>query len=489
MIDDAPRYTDITSENAILSAIFNKSLEALVRTEDFGLSAKDFYYDTNQNFFYVMQSILEENPNAKIDKVSVMAKSNMMGLKSFIKQAENNSLIEVISIIPVNIESVPVLTESVKRNAVFRSVLDDIKNLSVELEDIIDDNASLEELLFLVEQKTNTLTDAIVNPNAKISLIGEGIREYIQDLVDNPKSLIGIPSGYPRYDIAIGGGFRRQSINLIGARPKVGKSFIALNVANNVSDLGVPTLYLDTELTKEHQLPRFGALNANVPISEIETGRFAKNPAYNQNMRAAMSKMEGLKLCHQYIGGWKFEQIISFIKLWINKFVGFDENGVVKDCLIVYDYLKMMRDDDLGKMQEYQRIGFQITQLQDLCVRQDVAMFMLIQLNRSGENQDSSSAISQSDRVLWNVGSFTMLKDKDEEEMKDTGQHGNKKLIVKDARFGTGTPDSYINLRADLRFAKMTEGLTREEAFNDDKTVAPENRSEENCEEDRSGEA
>jgi len=244
--------------------------------------------------------------------------------------------------------------------------------------------------------------------------------------------------------------------------------------------MGIPTLYLDTELTKEHQLPRFGALNADIPISEIETGNLIKNPVYKQNMKKSLEKMEDIPLCHQYIGGWKFEQIISFVKMWINKFVGFDENGNVKDCVVVYDYLKMLRDDDLGKMQEYQRIGFLITQLQDLCVRQDIPMFMLIQLNRDGEEQESSSVISQSDRVLWNVGSFSILKNKSEDEMRETGKYGNKKLIVKDARFGTGTPDSYINIVADLRFAKMREGLTKQEAWNEDKKEGTEQDKPEN---------
>lgn len=468
-IGEGPRYTDITSESAILSAIFNKGAEAYLRTEDYGLTAKDFYYETNQNLFFVMEKIIQENPTARIDKAGLMAKAHMLGLDTFVKKAQNNDLIEGICIIPVNVESVPYLCESVKRNSVFRIVLDDIRNLSTDIEDKIDNNASLEDLLFLVENKTLSLTDAIVNPNAKISLMGDGYKEWIKDLMDNPRQLMGIPTGYNRYDVSIGGGLRRQSINLIGARPKVGKSFIALNVANNVASRNIPVLYLDTELTKDHQLPRFGALNANIPISEIETGRLRENPAYIQNMKNSIKKIESIPLCHEYIGGWKFEQIITFVKMWINKFVGFDENGNVKDCLIVYDYLKMLRDDDLGKMQEYQRIGFLITQLQDLCVRQDVAMFMLIQLNRDGAEQESSNVISQSDRVLWNVGSFSILKDKAEDEMVESGVHGNKKLIVKDARFGTGTPDSYINMRADLRFAKISEGLTSREAWNEDR--------------------
>jgi len=60
--------------------------------------------------------------------------------------------------------------------------------------------------------------------------------------------MAGIPTGFPRYDSCIGGGFRRGTVNVVGARPKVGKSTFCLNVAKNVSFAGIPVLYLDTEM-------------------------------------------------------------------------------------------------------------------------------------------------------------------------------------------------------------------------------------------------
>lgn len=469
MIGDYPRYTDISSENSLLSAIYKYNIEAMIQTEDFGLMPNDFYYDTNQKLFYIMNSILKENPKAKLDKPSITAKAKSLGLDTFIKKEESSGLIDKISVIPVNNESVGILTESIKRNSVFRKVIDDVNSLSEKIENKIDESASLEDLLYLIETNSASLTEAISNPNAKIIKMSDGYGEWLKERIENPRDLVGIPTGFPKYDFAIGGGLRRQSINLVGARPKTGKSFIALNVGYNVAMRGIPVLYLDTELTKEHQMPRFSALDSQVPIDEIETGRVKNNPDYLNALRASVKRVGDLPLCHQYIGGWKFEQVAAFIKTWISKFVGFDGHGNSNDCVIVYDYLKVLRDDEVGKMQEYQKIGFWITQLQDICVRQDVAMFMLIQLNRDGIDQDNSSVISQSDRVLWNVGSFSILKDKSKDEMLDSGKYGNQKLIINDSRFGRGTPDSYINISSNLSIAKMQEGMTKEDAYRDSK--------------------
>ena len=55
--------------------------------------------------------------------------------------------------------------------------------------------------------------------------IGEGVEDYVKFLEENDYDIIGIPTGFARYDEAIGGGLRRKCVDLISARPKVGKSY------------------------------------------------------------------------------------------------------------------------------------------------------------------------------------------------------------------------------------------------------------------------
>ena len=47
---------------------------------------------------------------------------------------------------------------------------------------------------------------------------------------------------------AIGGGLRRGTVNVIGARPKTGKTLLAQNMGMNIAKQGVPVLDLDTEM-------------------------------------------------------------------------------------------------------------------------------------------------------------------------------------------------------------------------------------------------
>ena len=62
-------------------------------------------------------------------------------------------------------------------------------------------------------------------------------KDYVKFLEENKCDIIGIPTGFSRYDEAIGGGLRRKCVDLVSARPKVGKSVFADNVALNVSSI------------------------------------------------------------------------------------------------------------------------------------------------------------------------------------------------------------------------------------------------------------
>ena len=73
----------------------------------------------------------------------------------------------------------------------------------------------------------------------------------------------------------VGGGLRRKCVDLVSARPGVGKSVFADNVALHNARKGIPVLMLDTEMSKEDHLNRVVSNISGVPIEEVSTGKFA----------------------------------------------------------------------------------------------------------------------------------------------------------------------------------------------------------------------
>ena len=154
------------------------------------------------------------------------------------------------------------------------------------------------------------------------------------------------------------------------------------------------------------------------------------------------------------------------MRRWIAQTVGFDENGRTNDCMIIYDYLKLMTSDSISSsLQEFQVLGFQITSLHNFCVQYDCPCLSFVQLNRDGITKESTDVVSGSDRLIWLCTSFSIFKSKSEEEVAEDGpENGNRKLVPLVARHGSGLADGdYINVKMRGEVGKIEEGVTRNE--------------------------
>ena len=311
--------------------------------------------------------------------------------------------------------------------------------------------------------------DIYQSSNKKTEIIGEDIDDYIEYLSENVSDNVGIPTGFPRYDAAIGGGLRRKCVDLVAARPKVGKSMFGDAVAMNVSRLGIPVLMLDTEMSKEDHLNRMLANLSGVDINKISTGKFTENPLEKEKVEKAAQELKEIPYHYISIAGQSFENILALMRKWIYQHVGFDEAGVTRDCLVVYDYLKLMGSEGISSsMQEYQVLGFQITQLHNFMVKYDVPCLSFVQLNRDGITKESTDVVSGSDRLIWLCTSFSIFKMKSEEEVaEDKIENGNRKLVPVVARHGCGLDDGdYISMNMFGSIGKLQEGQTRNELHN-----------------------
>jgi hypothetical protein len=157
------------------------------------------------------------------------------------------------------------------------------------------------------------------------------------------------------------------------------------------------------------------------------------------------------------------------MKRWLVKEVGLNDDGTAKDCVIFYDYLKLMDTSGMSQdLKEYQVLGFMMTQLHNFAVKFKVPVVAFIQLNRDGITKESTDSASGSDRIIWLCSNFTIFKRKSDEEIAEDGvSNGNRKMVPLIARHGGGLDDNdYINCNMKGWCAKITEGKTRLELVN-----------------------
>ena len=453
--------TDIGAERAVLAGLFQYGIDAYVEVADI-VTASSFGHDNNQILYSCVQHVIENN--SEVDLPSILSAASVLKHSERIENDTELQYIRSLFDFPVNQGNVFNFAVQVKKFEFARN----IKKLTMKIHkdmDSVNGTESIDEIIGRIE---DPVMDFLREDDGgeRPEKIGKDVDEYLEFITENKCDVIGIPSGFDRFDHAIGGGLRRKCVDLVAARPKVGKSVFADNVALNVASDGVPVLVLDTEMSKEDHLNRIIANLSGVPIQDVATGKFVDDDEQNQRVHEAVEHISNIPYNYVSVAGKPFEQILNIIKRWIIQDVKMDENGRTNDCVVVYDYLKLMSSSSItNNIQEYQALGFQITNLHNLAVKFDFPCLSFVQLNRDGITKESTDAVSGSDRLIWLCTSFSIFKSKSPEELAEDGpQAGNRKLVPIVSRHGAGLSDGdYINMRMLGEHAKLLELKTRNE--------------------------
>ena len=455
------QLSDIGSERAVLAGLMQYGLDAYVTVSDI-VTEDTFTHLNNQILFKCVEKIVINDQ--KVDIPSILSVAQQLNLYENINTDQEIKYIKSLLQFPVHKDNVFHFAIQIKKFEFARKIKLLISKISKDVDEV-NGTESIDEIVKLLE---NPVTDFLREDDSGDvpEKLSKNIREYIEFVESNPCDIIGIPSGYSRYDEAIGGGLRRQCVDLVSARPKVGKSIFTDNVALNVTKMGIPVLVIDTEMSEKDHFNRLIANISGVEVNEVAKGRYVSDDEKRTSVHDAVALIESIPYHYISVAGKPFEQILNLIKRWVMKEVGSDENGRTNNCLIIFDYLKLMSASSItNNIQEYQALGFQITALHNLCVKLDIPCLAFVQLNRDGITKESTDAVSGSDRLIWLCTSFTIFKTKSPEELAEDGPNaGNRKLVPIVSRHGGGLEDGdYINMVMQGSHARLREIKTRNE--------------------------
>ena len=454
---------DLAAERAVIAALCQYGLDAYLEI-DF-IQSDHFTNDMNQLIFSCVQKSIFDT--SKVELSSVLSAANDLGLYDQINTKDEIGFIRSLFNFPILKDNIAIHASKLAKLKLARDLKRTLKACEKHLDSVTGDEDIMDVISKVEEPILDATGDIYRGSSKQTELIGEDLDEYVQYLIDNPSDFAGIPSGFARFDMAIGGGLRRKCVDLVAARPKVGKSMFGDAVAMHVSgELNIPVLVLDTEMSKKDHHNRMLACLSGVEINKITTGRFAESEIDKEKVLAARDKLKEIPYHYISIAGESFENILSQMRKWIYQHVGFDDDGQTKDCLIVYDYLKLMGSEGItSSMQEYQVLGFQITKLHNFMVKYDTPCLAFVQLNRDGITKETTDVVSGSDRLIWLCTSFSIFKLKSDEETADDGvDHGNRKLVPVVARHGEGLSDGdYISMKMFGKYGRIDEGMTRNE--------------------------
>jgi len=257
---------------------------------------------------------------------------------------------------------------------------------------------------------------------------GDGLATYLEERRNKKILMTGLSTGYPILDRQIDG-LIPGTLMVVAARKKMGKSAFLTNVALfNAFKSGVPTLYIDTELTYMEWQTRALSILSGVKEREIKHGGYSDEQM--RKLEWAAKVISKGKVYHKYMPGYSVDKVVSLCKKYKLK----EDIG-----LIVFDYLKEpeLSSTD-GTRREHQLLGDITTKLKDLAGILNLPVLSAVQLNRQNDIADSDRIARFGDIItIWGVRT-------DEEKEKAGPEGGSYKLHIKDTRRGGSTCEEGI---------------------------------------------
>lgn len=242
------------------------------------------------------------------------------------------------------------------------------------------DGRPVEEIVALAQSKLEPLAEASVREPAFIASyltsIVERIDEEFHGSTERKKK---VSTGLRDLDVKLGGGMGGGQLIIVAGRPSMGKSAIALGVAESVAETGVPSMFFTQEMTGEELANRSLSRSSGLPLDKILDGAKMERNGSDADwpmLTRGVQKLADLPLLIDETAGVSLQEIQARARAAKRK------HGL---GLIVVDYLGLMAATQGNNRTE--QVGANSRGLKTLAKQLDVPIVLLAQLSRKCEER------------------------------------------------------------------------------------------------------
>jgi len=366
---------NIDSEKAVLGSIMLRK-DAMHEVEDI-LNPESFYAEKHKIIFQTMLDL--SSKNEPIDMLSLSAKLEEKKMLEAI--GGNQYLAEIANAVPSSV-NIKHYANIVQKKFILRSLIeaaDYVLELAFEendehMDDILD---KAEKKVFSVvsspkNQKFTSLKDAL--PEAF---------ERLEKLHEHKDALRGLPTGFKDLDNILSG-LQKSDLIILAARPSMGKTTLALDIARMSAILHDKSIGIfSLEMSSQQLVDRMLAAESRVNAWNLRTGRLSADHEFSK-LRDSLDKLSKAKI---YIDDQPGNSIVRMkaISRRLKAEKGLD--------LIVVDYLQLMTTS-----KNYDSMVNQVTEisrsLKSLAKELDVPVLALSQLSRAVESRGGKPRLS-----------------------------------------------------------------------------------------------
>lgn len=408
---------DLEAEQAVLgSLLIDKN--AIVRVADV-LSPADFYNPAHEKIFGVILELYEKHQPIDIVSLTSRLKEQLL-----LKDVGGSAYLADLTNRVATASHVEHYAKIVKEKRVLR----DLIRASAEItEDAFEPAKEFEDLLDNIEQKILAISQKSLPQN--FIHVREELRnayERIEKLHERKGMLRGVPTGFGGVDNLLSG-LQKSDLVVIGARPSLGKTALALDIARTAALRGTTAGIFSLEMSREQVIDRLISAQSGVPLWKLRTGRITDDVEF-QLIQKALDELSQAPLFIDDSPSPNILQMRSMARrLQVEQGLG----------LLVVDYLQLIAPRNAGPLSMVQQVTEISRGLKSLARELEIPLIALSQLSRSVDQRDNkvprlfdlreSGSIEQDADVVL----FIYRRDRDKADVPPEEQNVAQILIAK----------------------------------------------------------
>lgn len=357
---------NIEAEEAILGAIFINQ-EAIYTVYE-QLNIEDFYRKSHRTIFKAMLDL-----NAAKQSIDSITLTNYL---ININKLEEVGGIAFITALPNKVPSTANLNHYVsivKEKSMLRNII----NIAEHMESMSYDNEQLdtpEMILDKTEQMISRLTKKMIVTKVD-NIQGQTLKAYmdIENIINHKDELLGLETGLYDLDNFLQG-LKNSDFMILAARPSMGKTAFALNIASHLSiKKDTPVVFFSLEMSSNQLIHRIFSSRGLIPLFNLKSGNL--DDAHTQKLIKVSNKLSQSKLIIN-------DEISNLMSLRSISRKLKRENDIK---LIIIDYLQLLE----GTRRENRNLEIsEISRsLKILAKELDIPIIALSQLSRSVESR------------------------------------------------------------------------------------------------------
>ena len=360
---------NIDAEAAALGSVFLSRYAGQKVIEE--LKKEAFYTVAHQELFETIKDLMENA--TPIDATTVTAELTKNKKLSTVGGVEY--LAEVINKVPTaaNVdEYIKIINETYLR----RRLIETATNI------VTDGFSSTDAIGDLLDGAEKKLLDVVKDRRStefkKIKDVLYKAQSDLEELSKQKGEVTGIPTGYHDLD-RLTKGFHENELIIIAARPAMGKTAFAVNLATNMAvNFGKSVALFNMEMGAEQLVTRMLAQIGQIEMPKLTTGKLDHQDWKRVN--EAISRLSDKKLFIDDTPGQTVSEIRSKCRRLANSEEGLD--------IVIIDYLQLISGSAKYLGQRQQEVSEISRSLKTMAMELNIPVIALAQLSRSVEGRE-----------------------------------------------------------------------------------------------------